>query len=244
MIDPIHVFISPNETNTQDRVDDLMKAIEASHGQFEYIGKDPKQPADVCLRNQNKRIHIEIKDTNHSNDIWGSKQGHIGDQLVKLLDEFSEAFIVVCGSYDECLLEVPTMTTQRTKTGTKTHWAGRDLQESNKTTLRALNADAYGSTIPIFYLSKNRILSFKEMLSYGKARLLGANPFQWSSPHKGKAGKIKAIMGAQGIGLKNSEALLQHFGSIRNIALASYDDLVACPGIGRERAIAIMELMK
>lgn len=240
MMEPIHVFLSPNETNTPDRVSDLMKAIEASHGQFQYIGKDPKQPADICLRNRDKRIHIEVKDTNSSNDLWGSKQGHIGDQLVKFLDEFSEAFIVVCCSYDECLAEVPKMTTQNHKV----RWAGRDLQESNKTTLRALNADAYGSCIPIFYLSKNRVLSFKEMLSYGKARLLGANPFQWSSPHKGKAGKIKAIMGANGIGLKNSEALLQHFGSIRNIALASYDDLIKCPGIGPERAIAVMELMK
>ena len=150
---------------------------------------------------------------------------------------------MVCGSYDECLAEVPTMTTTRNPKGNRTQWTGRDQQESNKTTLRALNADAFGVEIPIMYLSKNRVLSFKEMLSYGKARLLGGNPFQWTTPHRGKARKIMALTG-NGIGHKNSEALLNHFGSIRAVALASYDDLVKCPGIGRERAISILELMQ
>jgi ERCC4-type nuclease len=217
-----------------------MKAIDSFKGQIVYAGKDSEQPADLCLKSQSKQIYIEVKDTNSSNDLWGSKQGHIGDQLVALLDEFSESFIIVLGSYDECLKEVP----QFTRQGDHTKWAGKCHQESNKTTLRALNADAYGSGIPVFYLSKDRVLSFKEALSYGKNRLLGANPFQWSSPCRGKAGKIKALMGARGIGAKNAEALLLHFGSIKNIALAGYEDLKGCPGIGPERAVAVMEMMK
>lgn len=208
---PILISISPNENNTPDRVADLVKAIESFGDQFLRISDDPKQPADVQLKGNGRYIHIEIKDTSqkgkNSNDIWGSLKGHLGDQLVKLLDQPAEAFCVVCGSYDECLSEVPTMTTTRTPGGHKTHWAGRDLQESNKTILRALNADAYGSEIPIFYLSKNRVLSFKEMLSYGKARLYGANPFQWASPHRGKSRKIMSLTG-NGIGAKNAEALL------------------------------------
>jgi excinuclease UvrABC nuclease subunit len=74
--------------------------------------------------------------------------------------------------------------------------------------------------------------------------LLGANPFQWTSPHKGKAGKISALTKARGIGVKNAEALLEHFGSIKNIALAGHEDLKKCPGIGPERAIAILDLMR
>ena len=236
----LRLTISPNETNSPERIADLMKAIESFKGQIVYAGKDSEQPADICLKSQTKQIHIECKDTNSSNDLWGSKQGHIGDQLVALLDEFSESFIIVLGSYDECLKEVP----QFTRQGDHTKWAGKGLQESNKTTLRALNADAYGSGIPVFYLSKDRVLSFKEALSYGKNRLLGANPFQWASPYRGKAGKIKALMGARGIGAKNAEALLKHFGSIHNLALADFEALKKCPGIGSERAIAILELMR
>jgi hypothetical protein len=237
---PILLSISNNENNTPDRVKDLVKAIESFKGQIVRISDDPKQSADICMKALNKQILIEVKDTTNTNDMWNSKQGHIGDQLVNLLDQYAESFIIVLGSYDECLKEVP----QFTRQGDHTKWAGKGLQESNKTTLRALNADAYGSGIPVFYLSKDRVLSFKEALSYGKNRLLGANPFQWASPYRGKAGKIKALMGARGIGAKNAEALLKHFGSIHNLALADFEALKKCPGIGSERAIAILELMR
>lgn len=248
MQEVLRLTISPNEWNTEERVKDLMKAIESFKGQIVYAGKDSEQPADLCLKSQTKQIHIEVKDTSQpgkkSNDIWGSLQGHLGDQGIALLDEFSEAFVIVLGSLDKCLAEVPTMTTKIEYGQQKTRWAGKDLQESNKTLLRAIGADFYGSCIPILFLSSDRVLSFKFALSYGKNRLLGSNPFQWSSPYRGKSGKIKALMGAKGIGAKNAEALLQHFGSIRNVALAGYEDLKKCPGIGPERAIAIMELMK
>lgn len=244
----LRLTISPNENNTPERIKDLMKAIGSFKGQIIYAGKDSQQPADLCLKSQTKQIHIEVKDTKQidkeSDDLWGSIKGHIGDQFVNLLDEYSEAFFVVMGSIDEVLDEVPTMTTHIENGRLRPKWAGKDLQESNKTTMRAMCADAYGSCIPMLFLSKNRVLSFKYALSYGKNRLLGANPFQWSSPYRGKAGKIKALMCARGIGAKNAEALLQHFGNIRNIALAGYEDLKKCPGIGPERAIAIMELMK
>lgn len=240
MQDSLRLTISPNETNSPERIQDLMKAIESFKGQIVYAGKDSEQPADLCLLSQTKRIHLEIKDTNGSNDLWGSKNGHIGDQLVAFLDENSEAMIAVMGNFDEVRNEVPHFTNQ----GGRCKFAGKNLQESNKTTLRALAADSYGCCIPILYLSKNRVLSFQEILSYGKNRLLGANPFQWASPYRGKAGKIKALMGARGIGAKNAEALLAHFGSIRNIALADYDALKNCKNIGPERAIAILELMK
>lgn len=244
MTEVLRLTISPNETNSPERIKDLMKAIESFKGQIVYAGKDSEQPADLCLLSQTKRIHIEVKDTKQpgkeSDDLWGSMKGHIGDQFVNLLDEHSEAFFIVMGSTDEVLSEVPTMTTQNKKTT----WAGKDLQESNKTTLRAMCADAYGCCIPVLFLSKNRVLSFKFALSYGKNRLLGANPFQWSSSHRGKAGKIKALMGARGIGAKNAEALLAHFGSIHNLAMADYDALQKCDGIGPERAIAILELLR
>lgn len=244
----IMVSLSPNENNTPERVNDFRKAVESFKGQIEMLPDDPKQPADICMQGNGKQIHIEVKDTKRpgkeSNDLWGSLEGHLGDQGAILLDEFSEAFVIVTGSLDKCLSEVPTMTTRIEAGKKKTSWTGKDLQESNKTLLRAIGADFYGSCIPILYLSADRVLSFKYALSYGKARLLGANPFQWTSPHKGKAGKISALTKARGIGLKNSEALLGHFGSIKNIALARYEDLLKCPGIGPERAIAVMELMQ
>jgi len=244
MQDPLRLTISPNETNSPERIKDLMKAIESFKGQIVYAGKDSEQPADICLLSQTKRIYIEVKDTNGSNDLWGSLDGHLGDQGITLIDEFSEAFVIVLGSLDKCLAEVPTTTTKTEHGQQKTRWAGKDLQESNKTLIRAIGADFYGSCIPILFLSDNRVLSFKFALSYGKNRLLGANPFQWSSPYRGKAGKIKALMGARGIGAKNAEALLAHFGSIHNLALADFDSLKECPGIGPERAIAILELMR
>ena len=245
---PILLSLSNNENNTPDRVNDLVKAIESFKGQIVRIPDDPKQPADICMKTRDKQIFIEVKDTKQtgkaSNDLWSSMDGHIGDQGIALIDEFSEAFVIVLGSLDKCLSEVPTMTTRTEGGQQKTRWAGKDLQESNKTLLRAIGADFYGSCIPILFLSDDRVLSFKFALSYGKNRLLGANPFQWSSPYRGKAGKIKALMGARGIGAKNAEALLEHFGSIKNIALASYEDLIKCPHIGPERAIAVMDLMK
>lgn len=237
--EPIRLTISPNETNTKERVDDLQKALATFKGLIVDAGKDSQQPADIMLRQGARAVHIEVKDTNGSNDLWGSKQGHIGDQLVNLIDENASSFIVVMGSLEETLLEVPAMT----NTGSKTQWAGRNIQEGNKTSMRALSADCVGSAIPIFYLSKDRVLSFKWTLSYAKNILGGGNPFQWCSRHKGKARKIKALLG-NGIGPKNAEALLSHFLTIQQIANASYDELLKCPGIGPERAIAIMELMK
>jgi len=248
MQEVLRLTISPNEWNTEERVKDLMTAIKSFKGQIEYVGEDSKQPADLCLKSHNKQIHVEVKDTKQtgkaSNDLWGSLDGHLGDQGCALLDEFSEAFVIVLGSLDKCLVEVPTMTTRREGGKQKTRWADKGLQESNKTLIRAIGADFYGSCIPILFLSSDRVLSFKFALSYGKNRLLGANPFQWSSPYRGKAGKIRALMGARGIGAKNAEALLEHFGSIHNLALADFDALKKCPGIGSERAIAILELMR
>ena len=233
---PISLTISPNETNTQERIDDLMTALKSST--IQYVGKDSKQPGDLMLRQGPRCVHIEVKDTNSSNDLWGSKQGHMGDQLVKLIDSGASAFVVVMGSLEDTLSEVPTMTNN----GQKTKWAGKGIQESNKTSLRALCADCVGSAIPVFYLSKDRVLSFKWALSYGKNILEGGDPFQWCSRHKGKARKIKALLG-NGIGQKNAEALLEHFLTIQNIANASFEDLKAVNGIGPERAISIMELM-
>ncbi len=239
MKEVIRLTISPNEQNTPARLDDLQKALASFKGLIIDAGKDSQQPADIMLRQGARAVNIEVKDTNSSNDLWGSKQGHIGDQLVKLIDENASSFIVVMGSLEDTLQEVPTMT----NTGSKTKWAGKGLQESNKTSLRALSADCVGSSIPIFYLSKDRVLSFKWALSYGKNLLEGGDPFQWCSRHKGKARKIKALLG-NGIGSKNAESLIDHFGSIKAIAIANYEDLLKCPGIGPERAISIMELMK
>jgi len=248
MQEVLRLTISPKETNSPERIKDLMKAIESFKGQIVYAGKDSEQPADICLLSRTKRIFIEVKDTKQtgkaSNDLWGSLDGHLGDQGCALLDEFSEAFVIVMGSLDKCLAEVPTTTTRNEGGKQKTRCADKGLQESNKTLLRAIGADFYGSCIPILFLSDDRVLSFKFALSYGKNRLLGANPFQWSSPYRGKAGRIKALMGARGIGVKNAEALLEHFGSIHNLALADFDALKTCPGIGSERAIAILELMR
>lgn len=237
--EPIRLTISPNETNTKERVDDLQKALASFKGQIIDVGKDPKQPADIMLRKGAKAVHIEVKDTNGSNDLWGSKQGHLGDQLVNLIDENATSLIVVMSSLDETLQEVPTMTNE----GRKSKYAGKNIQEGNKTSLRALSADCVGSSIPIFYLSKDRVLSFKWALSYAKNILEGGDPFQWCSRHKGKARKIRALLG-NGIGPKNAEILLEHFLTIQNIANANFDELKAVKGIGPERAIAIMELMK
>lgn len=239
MSEIIRLSVSPNEYNTKERINDLVKAIDSFKGTIVQVADDPKQPADICMKTRSRCVNVEVKDTNSSNDLWGSKQGHMGDQLVKLIDSGSSAFIVVMGSLEDTLLEVPTMT----NSGHKTKWANKGIQESNKTSLRALCADCVGSGIPVFYLSKDRILSFKWALSYGKNILEGGDPFQWCSRHRGKARKIKALLG-NGIGQKNAEALLDHFLTIQRIANATYEELVACPGIGPERAIAILDLFK
>jgi hypothetical protein len=242
MIPPITLSISPNENNTKERVDDLVTALKSFPGTIIRISDDAGQPADWMLRYGANCCHVEVKDTNGSNDVWGSKGGHIGEQLVKLIDAGQPSFVVVCGSLEETLGEVPTLTTVKTKDGHRTQWAGKHSTEGNKTSLRALSADFAGVNVPIHYLSKNRVLSFKWALSYAKNILLGGNPLQWCPRYKGNAGKQKALIGG-GIGEKNAKVLLDHFGTIQNIGNASYDDLLKCPGIGPERAIAIMERM-
>lgn len=240
---PILISLSPNENNTPERVKDIVAAIDSFKGQFLRISDDAKQPTDIQCKWNGHFCHVEVKDTNGSNDLWGSKGGHIGNQLVEILDGGQPGFVVVCGDLDDVLDEVPTMTTRKTVKGTKTQWAGRYEQESNKSSLRALSADFAGCNVPIHYLSKNRVLSFKWALSYAKNILQGPNPLQWCPRFKGSARKQRALLG-NGIGPKNAEALLKHFGSIRAVALAGYDDLCKCPGIGRERAISILELMQ
>jgi hypothetical protein len=237
-MNPILLSISPNENNTPARVSDLDLAIKSFGSQIQRISDDAKQPADIMMRLGSRYIHIEVKEIS---DLWASKQGHIGDQLIKLIDETNEAFIIVLGSLEEARSEVPNLTTTRNPGGNKTHWVNPRIQAQNQTTLRALAADCLGECIPMFYLSRDRVLSFKEALSYGKARFMGGDPFQWTSRHKGKARKIRALMG-NGIGMKNAETLLDHFKTVRNVSHASYDDLIAVSGIGRERAIAILEL--
>lgn len=239
MKQPILLSLSPNENNTPARVADLMKALESFKGQIVRISDDAGQPADIMLRQGARCIHIECKE---KKDIWSSKQGHIGDQLIKLLDETNEAFIIVLASLEEARAAVPTLTTVATQNGHKTQWAGKNLQESSKTSLRALGADCIGCEVPIFYLSGDRVLSFKEALSYAKNRFEGGNPFQWASRHRGKAGKIQALVG-NGIGAKTAEALLDHFKTLQNIANASYEELQKVPGMGPERSISIMERM-
>ena len=240
---PILISLSPNENNTKDRVEDLLKAIASFGDQYLRISDDSKQPTDIQCKWNGHFCHIEVKDTQKSNDLWGSKQGHIGDQLVKILDGKQPGFVVVCAHLDDVLQEVPTMTTRKTANGHKTQWAGKHEQESNKTSLRALSADFAGCNVPIHYLSKDRVLSFKWALSYAKNILQGPDPLQWCPRFKGSARKQRALLG-NGIGHKNAEALLNHFGTIRAIALAGFDDLKKCPGIGPERAISIMELFQ
>ncbi len=243
MSEPILMSISSNEKNTPDRVKDLVAAIDSFHGQIIRIQDDAKQPADIQCKYRGHFCHIEVKDTKETNDLWGSKNGHIGDQLVKLIDSGQPAFIVVCGSLDEVLAEVPTLTTQKTKEGHKTKWAGKYEQESNKSSLRALSADFAGCNVPIHYLSKNRVLSFKWALSYAKNILQGPDPLQWCPRFEGNARRQRALLG-NGIGPKNAATLIEHFGSIRHIANAGYEELMKCPGIGPERAISIMELFR
>lgn len=243
MNEPILLSISPNERNTPERVKDLVAAIASFHGQIVRIQDDAKQPADVQCKWHGRYCHLEIKDTQETNDLWNSKQGHIGDQLCKLIDAGQPAFVAVIGTLDEVLAEVPTLTTQKTKDGHKTKWAGKYAQESNKSSLRALSADFAGCNVPIHYLSKDRVLSFKWALSYAKNILQGADPLQWCPRFKGSARRQRALLG-NGIGPKNASALIEHFGSIKHIANANYEDLLKCPGIGPERAISVMELFR
>lgn len=240
MSEPILLSISPNEGNTPDRVADLVAAIASFRGQIVRIQDDAKQPADIQMKGYGRYVHIEVKEIR---DLWQGKQGHFGDQIVNLTDQPATSFAVVLGNFDEARADVPTMTTVKTARGHKARLASNDLMESNRTSLRALNADCVGSCIPIFYFSRDRVVSFQEALSYGKNLLIGGDPFQWCSRHKGKARKIRALLG-NGIGEKNAETLIQRFGNLRNLGNASYEDLLKTPGIGPERAISILELFR
>lgn len=52
-----------------------------------------------------------------------------------------------------------------------------------------------------------------------------------------------ALAAAPGISVATARALLAHFGSLRKIVLASEDALMAVPGVGRKRALALRSMI-
>lgn len=95
MQEVLRLTISPNETNSPERIKDLMRAIESFKGQIVYGGKDSEQPADICLLSQTKRIHVELKKPND----WVSSVlfGHLYEQVLTLREWGQPAIILILG---------------------------------------------------------------------------------------------------------------------------------------------------
>jgi hypothetical protein len=114
-------------------------------------------------------VNVELKVID---DWYASKAtGHVGSQIMTMIERGCPGFVAVLGSLDEVHLNVPKI---KSVHGTVQKRSQFDII-SDLNTSRALSGNAASSNVPVHFLSSNLNLSMKYILSYVKDILEGPN---------------------------------------------------------------------
>jgi ERCC4-type nuclease len=156
-------------------------------------------------------VHVELKEIS---DFWSSKgTGHLGQQIMTMIQEGQPGFVAVFGSLQEVMAQVPKVKMDgRPKARTRQDIAG-DIN-----TARALCADAAACGVPLFFLSTNYKQSFAWILSMAKNILTGPNMASWLPRFPVDPQGYSVLCSINGIGDVAAKGLLQAYGGIGQIA--------------------------
>lgn len=170
-------------------------------------------PADMRLELPDPRaaVNVELKEIP---DFWSSKaSGHLGQQVLGMLQAHEPGFIAVFGSLAEVLDQVPKI---KMGEGKPRHRSQMDIA-SDVNTARAFCGDAAACGVPVHFLSSSHEQSFRWILSYAKNILTGPSLASWLPRFPVDPVGYGVLCSIPGIGDQVAKGLLQQYAAVAAI---------------------------
>lgn len=214
----IQIFVSTNEEATSLRPDDLRDALSIARAQFDE--KDFADPVlgtvdcDVMFVNEDGRMFgVEVK---KREDYIGSiKDGHLGKQLVPLIERQIPCRIAVLCSLDE----LPKGFSYVNIHGRRSR-SDRQMDENQE---RGFASAAIAAGVSVEFYSQDGIKSFIRILDTVKGWFCNdpENLVAWMpKPTKHSLRALAMLTCSQGIGPARARGILDFYGSIHNLCNA------------------------
>ncbi len=157
-------------------------------------------------------VNIELKEIS---DFWQSKaSGHLGTQIMAMIEQGRPGFVAVFGSLQEVMEAVPDVTQDGLGRPQRRQQTAVD-QDLN--TVRAFAADCAACNIPVHFLSQDKEQSFKYILSYAKHILTGPSMASWLPRFPQEPQGYQILCSINGIGDKAAIGLLEAYEGIEQI---------------------------
>ncbi len=156
-------------------------------------------------------VNVELKEIP---DFWSSKaSGHLGQQVLGMLQAHEPGFIAVFGSLQEVLAQVPKIANG----GGHPMKRGQMAIAQDINTARAFSADAAACGVPVHFLSSSHEQSFRWILSYAKNILTGPSLASWLPRFFVDPAGYGILCSIPGIGDTVAKGLLQQYPSVAAI---------------------------
>ncbi len=186
-------------------------------------------------------VNVELKEIP---DFWSSKaSGHLGQQVLGMLQAHEPGFIAVFGSLQEVLVQVPKI---KMGEGKPRHRSQMDIA-CDINTARAFCGDAAACGVPVHFLSQSHEQSFRWILSYAKNILQGPSLASWLPRFPVDPAGYGILCSIPGIGDTVAKGLLQQYPSVAAIISIESGELanVKINGkrLGNARASKIIRAM-
>ncbi len=172
--------------------------------------EDPIIGSDLCNISE-QAVNVELKEIP---DFWSSKaSGHLGQQILGMLQAHEPGFIAVFGSLHEVLEQVPKVASG----GGKPMRRGQMAIAQDINTARAFCGTAAACGVPVHFLSSSHEQSFRWILSYAKNMLTGPSLASWLPRFSVDPVGYGILCSIPGIGDQVAKGLLQEYGGIAQI---------------------------
>lgn len=214
----IQIFVSSNEDVTSMRPDELREALEIARAQYDAgIFVDPvlaSVDCDIMFVNEDgRRFGVEVKRI--PDYVTSLKEGHLGKQLLPLIEQRIPCRVVVLGSLDE----LPEGYSYVNVHGKRS----RHQFEGDANQERGFASAAFAAGVSVEFLSKNGIKSFIRVLDMVKSWFL-SDPEElvaWMpKPTKHSMRALAMLMCARDVGLTRARGILDFYGSINDLCKA------------------------
>ncbi len=172
--------------------------------------EDPIRGSDLCNISE-QAVNVELKEIP---DFWSSKaSGHLGQQVLGMLQAHEPGFIAVFGSLQEVLEQVPKI---KMGEGKPRHRSQMDIA-SDVNMARAFCGDAAACGVPVHFLSRSHEQSFRWILSYAKNMLTGPSLASWLPRFAVDPVGYGILCSIPGIGDQAAKGLPQQYATVAAI---------------------------
>lgn len=168
-------------------------------------------PVDLRFEYGDRAYNVELKEVA---DFWQSKNScRLGQQVMTMISLGEPGMVVVFGSIDEVVRNVPRMQND----GIVATYRDKDDMQADLNTARAMVADVMACNVPVWFMSYDHDLSFQWLLSHVKHVFQGPNMASWLPRFPVDPTGYCILASIPGIGNVTAIGLLQRYETVMDI---------------------------